>query len=294
MISDANRERRLLPPLSRLNTRSEYLRTKAYYDLKDDEKLPNPKDSRQSIAPYISRTTRTNQNGEFEFFTGRGDFYIMGPSSVKPPEFILFGTEEEHVVDLHSTGPERILTRGAVVLKGNAKKRISEATVRGYSAKSRTQSLSATTDAMGKFEAQRGFANMRVFATNADKSLAGIIDIDPADPFVLVPVSPTATVIGKLVDRKGKPLADKKITYGILFHYEDNSFTWRFGGECVTRAGGTYTLSGLIVGEEYQLQVATELDADGNPRSWLSAGSITPSVAGKSKMGKRVYKNRQR
>lgn len=91
-------------------------------------------------------------------------------------------------------------------------------------------------------------------ALNAWRADPLLLSRDHQAPIVFI--SPTATVIGKLVDRKDEPLTDKTITYGILFNYEDNTFSWRFGGECVTRADGTFTLPGLIVGKEYKLQVA--------------------------------------
>ena len=271
-----------------------YLRTKAYYELDEKDRLPNPKNSNSAIAPYIVRSVVTNAKGEFEFYAGPGSYYIIGPRNIKPPEFELTGAVADHLVDLHSDGPARIKTRGAVVLQGNPKERVAEAVISGVAHQARIQRLTAVSDEKGLFEAQRGFAPMRVFARSKDWKLAGFIDIQADDPFVLIPVSPTADAIGKLVDPKGEPITNKIIDYGVHFKYSDETFSTLFGGSVTTDENGDFKLTGLVVGEEYTVQVAIALGPEGRPRSWRSAGAVTAAKAGEFSIGKRKFDAKRR
>lgn len=257
-----------------------YHRTDAYYKLPEDKRLPNPQESRRAIAPYIVRTTKTNEQGEFEFVAGPGDYYIIGPRSAERPEFQIAAGAAEHVANLHASGPERIATRGAVVVRGNAQQRVAEAKVQGVSRETGKLRLYATTDEDGKFAAQRGYAPMRVFARSADGALAGFVNIQADDPFVLIPVAPTATASCTLVDAFNKPVANRRIDYGIRFDYDDETFSWLFGGNITTDAEGRFQMECLVVGEEYEIHVATRLDGDGNATSWRSAGSVKAAAPG--------------
>ena len=53
-------------------------------------------------------------------------------------------------------------------------------------------------------------------------------------------------------------------------------------------------MDGLVVGTEYQLQVAVGLNAEGAPRSWKTTGNVTPEKAGKSDIGDREFNERER
>ena len=91
---------------------------------------PSERRQTQQTEEKIQKCT-LNAKGEFEFFAGPGDYYIIGPRSAEPPEFRIQEDQTEHVVHINTSGPERIQTRGAVVLRGNAQERIREATVYG-------------------------------------------------------------------------------------------------------------------------------------------------------------------
>jgi hypothetical protein len=247
----------------------------SYYDLPEDQKLPNPGDSNQAVSPRIIQGAKADKDGRFEFFTGPGEYYIFGPSGIDPPQFTI-NDEQEVEINLHAQRPLTIATGGRVVLHDDPNEGVSEAVVSGYPFNSRLRDLRAVTGADGRFQAERGTGEMIVYAASKDRTLAGITKIGPEDAEIVIPIGPTGSARGRLTDEEtAVPIADRRVEYGIWIQFTDSTFSWRFGGNATTDADGNFTIDKLIPGQEYVLEAVTETDGEGNPRSWRRAGKVT-------------------
>lgn len=242
--------------------------TENYYELPEKDQLPNPKDSRKAVSPILGRTTYTDEQGRFEFLVGPGNYYIIGPDGSKPPKFVI--TDQQSLeVNLHASYPDVVRTSGRVVRQDDAGHGVAKAVVRGVPQSFFGGHLEAVADAEGRFEADRGGSRMVVFARTADRRLAGIVEIGPEDEQVVIPVGPTASARGRLLDQlTSEPLPGEEISYGVTVHNDDGTFSTNFGGSVTTDTTGAFTITGLVVGREYDASVVTDRDSEGRPRSW--------------------------
>ncbi len=247
----------------------------SYYDLPEAERLPNPTDSNKGVGPRIVKSAKTDKSGQFEFFTGPGKYYLIGPRSVTPPQFTI--TDEKSLeMNLHSEGPETIMSAGRVVLHDDPQQGVAEAIIVGYPFNSRLRDLRAISGPDGRFQAERGPGEMLVYAASKDRSLAGIMKVGPEGKEIIVPIGPTGSAGGRLTDEEtAAPITDRRIEYGVWIQFTDGTFAWRFGDNVNTDADGRFTIDKLIPGQEYVLEAVTETDGEGNPRSWRSAGKVT-------------------
>ena len=247
----------------------------SYYDLPEAERLPNPTDSNKGVGPRIVKSAKTDTSGQFEFFTGPGKYYLIGPRSVTPPQFTI--TDEKSLeMNLHSDGPETIRAAGRVVLQDDPQQGVAEAIIVGYPFNSRLRDLRAISGPDGRFQTERGPGETIVHAASKDRSLAGIMKIGPEDKEIVVPIGATGSASGRLTDEEtAAPIADRRIEYGVWIQFTDGTFAWRFGDNVTTDADGRFTIDKLIPGQEYVLEAVTEADGEGNPRSWRSAGKVT-------------------
>ncbi|MEX2093662.1 MAG: carboxypeptidase regulatory-like domain-containing protein [Pirellulales bacterium] len=256
-----------------------------YYDLPESERLPNPTDSNLAIQPLIAWGGPTDDAGQFEFFVGPGKYYMFGPNGVDPPKFEI-SDQPSIEVNLHAERPDRVPIMGRVVLKDAPAEGVADVRIEGVPKQSRLRDLRATSGADGKFASERGPADMVVYAATPDRKLAGVITIGPDDAEVVIPIGPTSSAHGQLLDKEtGQPLANRQIEYGIRIDFEDGTFSWRFGGSATTDERGELTIDGLVVGQEYALEAVTEIGSDGRPRSWTGAGKVTATSTAVAEMG---------
>jgi len=257
----------------------------SYYDLPEAARLPNPTESSLAIQPLMGWSTTTDEFGNYEFFVGPGKYYLIGPRNVDSPNFDIAG-EVSREVNLHAEHPDEVPISGRVVLRDDPAKGVANARVSGYAKRPLLRDLRATSDAEGRFEAVRGPSEMVVYAATSDRQLAGIVHIGSDDEHVEIPIGPTASAHGRLVDQEsGEPLADRQIDYGIFIEFEDGTFDWRFGGSSTTDERGEFTIDGLVVGQEYVLEAVTETDGQGQPRSWHNVGKVTAASAARVEIG---------
>ncbi len=252
----------------------------AYYDLPEDERLPNPKNSHIYISPQIVKTATTDSLGHFEFFVIPGPYYLIGPRNMEPTTIEVFD-QKELEVNLHSERPERVAVSGRVVLRDDPKQGVPEAKVSGEATDSFAgRGLEAVSDADGRFHAERSPSNMVVYAAMKGSKLAGIVTIGPDDSDIVIPVAPTSSAHGRLIDQElGQPIADRQIDFGIHIQYSDKMFGTRFGGSVNTDANGEFTASQLVVGHESEFNAVIETGGDGRPNSWLTVAKASPTTA---------------
>ena len=255
-----------------------------YHKLPENERLHNPDGSRQAISAYISRNTRTDKDGRYEFFVGKGTYYIIGPAGVKPPRFEIT-KQKSHEVNLHSDGPPTLKISGRVIAKGKPAGAVAGVEINGVALKSRMRYLKAVTDKAGRFAAVRGRSDMVVHARSRDGKLAGMTNIKANDKTISIALRPTGSATGLLVDKTtGKPIAEATIDYGRLIKYTGGTFSLWFGGRTKSDAEGRFTLSGIVPGIEYELWVAST--RGDKIRGWSKAHKFTLKKPGRNKLGK--------
>ena len=242
-----------------------------YYSLPKDEQLPNPKGSNQAIGPQIVKNASTDEQGAFEFFVTPGKYYLYGQQSPEPKHIeVTPGKPVE--VNFHAERPERVTISGRVVLKDKPDQGVPNAKVIGEGTDEFTwgRAFNAITDSDGHFEAARGPVNMLIYAESTDHKLAAIVKIGPDDTEVTIPIEPTGSAHGRIIDEEtGSPVADRQITYGIHIDLGNNGMsTSAFGGSTKTDANGEFTIDGLVVGQEFTLNAVTEKDGEGHPNQW--------------------------
>lgn len=260
-----------------------------YRSLPEFRQLPNPRDIRTAIIPTIRPATRTDAKGRFEFLVGPGTHELRGPDRAAPVKFVL-ADQTEYEVNLHAPGPDHAPLSGRVVHQDDPSRGVPSAAVTGVATDHRVRDLRAVSDLEGIFEAERGLSEMIVFATADEGRLAGIVEIGPDDRQVTIPVGPTASARGRLIDgRTQQPLADRQIDYGVRIEGEDGTFSTNFGGSTTTNAQGEFRLPHLAVGWPYVLSLVVTRDADGHPRSWHNVATVAPERPGVVHLGDVVW-----
>ena len=252
-----------------------------YYKLPEAEKLPNPTGSRSAINPRIVRNTRTDEDGRFEFHAGPGGFYLIGPRDVARPAFEI-SDQEELESNLHAKTEFEGILKGRVVLQSDPGQGVAEVWVSGFAESSDHRYLRVTTDAMGHFEAKRSPSAELIGAFSEDNKLGGIVRAEAGAESIVLPLGPTATLRGTLIDREtGEPAADRDIIASIRVELDHDHASFRSGfpQSDTTDDAGRFEIAGVVPGHLYQLDLVIDRDNNGNPGRARVVGEVKPTEA---------------
>jgi hypothetical protein len=269
-------------------------RDESYFKLPKDQKLPNPKDSHRAISAMLPVWQTAGDDGAYEFFLAPGDYdlYRSGaPSNGRPKPLTLTAGQTEVEYNLYSpdarpsAGPN--ILKGRVVRADDPKVGVPEASIEGHHVKLDPVFVRGVSAKDGAFALRRGESDLVLFAATADKKLAAITLVKSTDDTATLPLAPTASATGRLLDHDGRPAAGRRIDYGTRIGPPKGPFIDAFGGTTTTADDGTFTVTGLVPGYEYHLNPVTELDADGRPRGWSGAGTVKAERAEQLHLGDR-------
>ena len=131
---------------------------------------------------------------------------------------------------------------------------------RGLAASNLGFPFTVTTDAKGRFQAERSLDPLVICAKSPDGTLGAIVEIGAEDPQVTIALSPTAMATGVLLDEQGKPAANQKLYWGRRVYQEEEQRVSMicFAPKVVTDGEGKFTLPSLVVGQKYEIAVARE------------------------------------
>ncbi len=251
-----------------------------YYKLPEDQRLPNPKDSRTAILPRIVLGGKTDASGRFEFFTGPGDYYLIGQDVPDAPKFKIVG-EKEVEVNLRGKQVATGTITGRVVMHDNRDRGVAEVRVFGYPEESSGRNLDATTDKDGRFEDRRKTSVQIVGVFSEDHSLGTIARVERDAEDVLLILAPTTTLRGNLIDEAtDKPAATREVGVYVHIGKKGEAFQTGFRRKDMTDEAGRFEITGLVPGRHYMLQLVNERDREGNARSWQKVGEAKPTEAG--------------
>ena len=251
----------------------------AYYELPEEEKLPNPTNSNVAISPRIVRSVRSDENGRFEFYAGPGDFYIVGPRDADRPRFTI-DSQDQVEVNLRAARKVEGMLKGRVVLHDTLEHGVAEVKVFGYPMESHGPHLRATTDAAGYFEVLRATSAQLVGAFSEDKTLGSVVHVEAGAESVVLVLSPTATLQGTLTDdQTGQPAVNREVGANIRIAHKDDTFMRAFTRSDTTDNAGNFRITGVIPGHPYELDVVTGRDNEGHPRGWQHVSIVLPERA---------------
>ena len=262
-----------------------------YYQLPPEKQLANPTRSNRAIMTQIARWATTDADGRYEFSVGPGKYNLHGPAN-SPTQTFSVGNEKSFVFDFHTPRPDRGTIAGRVVLQGKDAQPVANAEITGVS-QAGGGYFDATSDAEGRFSAERSLSKAIVQAKSKDGKLAGTAEISGDDKEVTIPVQPTIAAEGRLLDAtKQKPLAGREMQYGVRVcdlkadGTPTGCFSNWFGGTVTTDADGRFKLAGLMIGGKYDLDVV--IHAEGAPPedvSWQGVGEVTVKGPGPIQLG---------
>ncbi len=226
-----------------------YLQGTALYKLPDVD-LPNPDNERYSVQPIIQYYANTNDEGEFEFFLGDGDYSIRPPQQEKAEEFTITGEREREFIVTTKIEEEVVLV--GLVVGPEESKPLANVKVEGVPCDFSGNDWLATTGADGKFTVRRRQQATFVHAVSADRSLAAIAEIEEASRVAFLQLQPVGSVTGRLVNADNTPVVGQQLHYAFDVPDEDNGTrSPRFGGRAVTDEQGHFTLLAIPPGREY-------------------------------------------
>ena len=187
--------------------------------------------------------------------------------------------ETELLRDLWIPKPDRGPISGRVVRAGEPGRGVAGAIVRGLALPPSWERILA--DAEGRFHAQRRLQKSVVHARSPDGLLAGLIEIQGDDREVVIPVSPTATVTGTILDERGNPMANVEVSSQRQIRENDGQGRVRetFTPIVLTDERGRFALPELLVGQEYSIS------APAGRSSWYTLAWVKPREAGQLELG---------
>lgn len=212
--------------------------------------------NREYHAVRMDIHSKTDDEGRYEFNLGPGEYQLKSWSRLEPVKITIPVADPptEIVRDLRMPRPETgRFTCRVIDAEGRP---IAGAVVNGFYAAQTGHMFSLVkTDANGRFTVERSLDPLVLQAQTAEKDRAGMIRIDAETSEAQIIVGPVAKATGRLLDLQGKPLAGKKMVYGIRVYLNAAKSLWTdwFGGSATTDAEGRFTLSGLVPGETYHV-----------------------------------------
>ena len=242
-----------------------------YRAVPEERRIANPNNVRKMLLPKVLRWAKTDDQGRYEIYVAPGTYYLAANvfDSAVPYATVPIGRKNSVIeitdqrdfeIDFHSNRRDMREISGRVVLKADPTHGVPDASIQGFTAdeKYATDQLSFVSDAKGDFAGRRSPCEFLLHAVNEDRSLSGFVRVTADVSKVAIPVSPTASAHGRLVDRStGKPLANRVIHFGVPWKWQKYS-SWPFGGETRTDARGEFIVKGLTPDRKWELFVDEE------------------------------------
>ena len=271
----------------------------SYRMLPADQQFAGGMIGRKAIWPHVSQSALADDKGVAEFHVGPGDYTIESYGTTAERPMVSFQLSEkgeytirryenrrrveqtlkipdegvEFELQFEQVKPVPTLLKGRVVLQDKPEAGVAEAVLSGVPVdRPSPVRIEGASDREGNFTVRRGKSELYLSAVSTDGKLRGIVKVAAGEESVTVPVGPTASARGRLVDEAGNALAGRQIGYGVRINSSSGTFSWHFGGSVKTGDGGEFVVEGLVPGHMYDLNVATEFGDEGRPRTWQTAG----------------------
>jgi RNA polymerase sigma factor (sigma-70 family) len=214
----------------------------------------------------------TDAEGRYSIRVAPGSYTVSGPPRTGT-ETVVVKDEAELVRDYRMPRPEKGPISGRIV-EGLSSKGVAGAKVEIVAASFQGFPFVVTADADGRFRAERALDKLTICAKNPDGSLGAMVEVGAETEEVVIPIVPTATASGLLLDEQGRPAANQLLTWGrrvLLGEDRHSPFMTCFGTKVVTDTSGKFTLPALVVGQEYSISVQRD-------NAFPAAGVVRPET----------------
>ena len=92
-------------------------------------------------------------------------------------------------------------------------------------------------------------------AHSPDGKLGAIVELGAEDPEVTIPLRPTGTATGRLLDENAEPARKVKLEWGRRIYLDDKRVSTLPAPKVVTDRDGRFALPELVVGQEYKILI---------------------------------------
>lgn len=248
--------------------------------------LPNPGGLGWSVAPQLSQNGKTNDAGEYEFFTCAGQNVIRPQGAgLTGFEKVELSKELEKEVSFHKATADTAPLSGKVVsAEGGLGVQGAIVTLAYESLEGNFQGQ-AITNSEGRFQMDRSPTAAKAFAISPDGKLADLKSVSGTDATADFSLRPTASLRGRVIDSAtGMPIIDKEITYGVEIEISGRDggtlYSTRFGKRIRTDKDGKFETGPIATNVESE--VSLQLDQTGRTYTLVK---ITPTKAGTMDLG---------
>jgi thiol-disulfide isomerase/thioredoxin len=226
-------------------------------------------------------STTTDSSGRYSIRVGPGTYTLMGPPRTNDEKItIKVDAEAELDRDFLMPRPEKGTLTGRVVGSGHNRQGIAGARIEIVAESSRGLPVMVTADTGGQFHAERQLDPLVIHAATPDGKLGAVVEVGAQDTEIVIPLAPTATATGILVDEHRQPVVNTKLYWGRqVFQDEDRSVSsMHFAPKVVTDSAGRFTLPSLVVGQEYGISIQRD-------NAFPAAGAVRPEKAERIELG---------
>jgi beta-lactamase regulating signal transducer with metallopeptidase domain/protocatechuate 3,4-dioxygenase beta subunit len=266
----------------------------SYQHLSAKEKqlpLPTGESPGRTLSPHASFPTTSDGSGRYEAYVLPLRGYVDYNAASERVIGHYQGTAEQQIrVDIHANKAiDTVPLVCQVIEAGKPGSAVAAVNVSvEYLKDLETLGPSGTSNNQGRLNIARPIGDYYVLALSADRTRGTIRRGTPSEDPLVIEVSPTGAVRGRLLDGEGKPQPGVMVTWETLLKLEDggwiSSYRNAMGGTTRTDSEGRFVANGMIVGREYRINTAIT-DRYGNPRTSQHIQEYMPAKAGSEDLG---------
>lgn len=163
-------------------------------------------------APQFVRWATTDDSGHYQFRVGPGEYTLSFPDGMSPQPVQIAVTDQATIVhDAHAVRKDRDVLQGAA-RRADDDRPAAGALILGETIGASSHAgFQTRTDSEGNFNTERWLDRMVVLGRDVNGNLAGSAILTEDDQRCDLKLSPAATIVGRVVDESGKPLANARV-----------------------------------------------------------------------------------
>ncbi|MHC5537913.1 carboxypeptidase-like regulatory domain-containing protein, partial [Singulisphaera rosea] len=197
----------------------------------------------------------TDSGGHYSTRVAPGFYSLVGPSRFEA-ETLNVKDGIDIVRDFAMPRPVKGPLSGRVLEAGGAGKGVAGAKVAYVSADDRSLPILIKTDDQGRFRCERYLDRATFYVRSPDHRLGGVFQIVTEAPEVIIPIGPTASASGLLLDEQGKPVGKQKLVMSpepAFGKGDKRGQPYQFNMKVITDSEGRFTVTGLVIGQDFEI-----------------------------------------